>query len=212
MQEGVEWDYFDKFQKIIDKYMSSNGEGETKASQVVTAVNKLIYKWYNDGDVFDNTHHLKGWWNDLSSYANWLYKNVFESKHILATIEEAETDAHYEYILKELAEKFLNEEFLQPLSQQEKVGSIYDCKGKFKYVDRSELYRETIASLEEIEFLAKSMKDSILKNVDINGEYDEIDETYISQNCRAIIESAELVESSYNEATEELEDYDDEEM
>ena len=81
MQEGVEWDYFDKFQKIIDKYMSSNGEGETKASQVVTAINKLIYKWYNDGDVFDNTHHLKGWWNDLSSYANWLYKNVFESKH-----------------------------------------------------------------------------------------------------------------------------------
>lgn len=210
MQEGVEWDYFDKFQKIIDKYMSSNGEGETKASQVVTAVNKLIYKWYNDGDVFDNTYHLKGWWNDLSSYANWLYKNVFESKHILTTIEEAETDAHYEYILKELAEKFLNEEFLQPLSEQEKVGTIYDCKGKFKYIDRAEIYRNAIATLEDIEYMAKSMKDSILKNKDINGEYEKIDETYIHQSCQEIIDSAELVERYYSEASEQLEDYDEE--
>ena len=210
MQEGVNWGFFDKFQNIIDKYMPSNGEGETKASQVVTAVNKLIYKWYNDGDVFDNTHHLKGWWNDLSSYANWLYKNVFESKHILTTIEEAETDAHYEYILKELAEKFLNEEFLQPLSEQEKVGTIYDCKGKFKYIDRAEIYRNAIATLEDIEYMAKSMKDSILKNKDINGEYEKIDETYIHQSCQEIIDSAELVERYYSEASEQLEDYDEE--
>ena len=210
MQEGVNWGFFDKFQNIIDKYMPSNGEGETKASQVVTAVNKLIYKWYNDGDVFDNTYHLKGWWNDLSSYANWLYKNVFESKHILTTIEEAETDAHYEYILKELAEKFLNEEFLQPLSEQEKVGTIYDCKGKFKYIDRAEIYRNSIATLEDIEYMAKSMKDSILKNKDINGEYEKIDETYIHQSCQEIINSAELVERYYSEASEQLEDYDEE--
>lgn len=210
MQEGVNWGFFDKFQNIIDKYMPSNGEGETKASQVVTAVNKLIYKWYNDGDVFDNTYHLKGWWNDLSSYANWLYKNVFESKHILTTIEEAETDAHYEYILKELAEKFLNEEFLQPLSEQEKVGTIYDCKGKFKYIDRAEIYRNAIATLEDIEYMAKSMKDCILKNKDINGEYEKIDETYIHQSCQEIINSAELVERYYSEASEQLEDYDEE--
>jgi len=210
MQEGVNWGFFDKFQNIIDKYMPSNGEGETKASQVVTAINKLIYKWYNDGDVFDNTYHLKGWWNDLSSYANWLYKNVFESKHILTTIEEAETDAHYEYILKELAEKFLNEEFLQPLSEQEKVGTIYDCKGKFKYIDRAEIYRNAIATLEDIEYMAKSMKDSILKNKDINGEYEKIDETYIHQSCQEIIDSAELVERYYSEASEQLEDYDEE--
>ena len=210
MQEGVNWGFFDKFQNIIDKYMPSNGEGETKASQVVTAVNKLIYKWYNDGDVFDNTYHLKGWWNDLSSYANWLYKNVFESKHILTTIEEAETDAHYEYILKELAEKFLNKEFLQPLSEQEKVGTIYDCKGKFKYIDRAEIYRNAIATLEDIEYMAKSMKDSILKNKDINGEYEKIDETYIHQSCQEIINSAELVERYYSEASEQLEDYDEE--
>lgn len=67
---AVNWNYFDKFEAITVKYMPDYGEGETIASQAVTAVNKLIYKWYNDGDVFDNTKYLEGWWNDLSSYAN----------------------------------------------------------------------------------------------------------------------------------------------
>ena len=43
----VEWSAFDKFEPIIDKYMPDIGEGDSLASQMVTAVNKLIYKWYN---------------------------------------------------------------------------------------------------------------------------------------------------------------------
>lgn len=73
---GVDWEYFNKFKEINNKYLPDRDEGKTKASQVVTAVNKLIYKWYNDGDVFDNHYFLAGWWNDLSSYANWLYENT----------------------------------------------------------------------------------------------------------------------------------------
>ena len=55
-----EWSYFDKFETINDRYLPSQGEGETKATQVVTAVTKLVYKWYNDGDVYDNTYALEG--------------------------------------------------------------------------------------------------------------------------------------------------------
>ena len=70
-------DYLDKFNALIEEYMPWRGEGDTKASQVATAVNKLIYKWWNDGDVFDNVHSgMDGWVNDLSSYANWLEKNT----------------------------------------------------------------------------------------------------------------------------------------
>ena len=70
LTEGVDWNYYDKIEALIDKYMSDRGEGENKASQTVTAINKLVYKWYNDGDVYDNTHYLDGWANDISSYAN----------------------------------------------------------------------------------------------------------------------------------------------
>ena len=130
---ATDWGYFDKFETLIDKYMPSRGEGETVASQIVTAVNKLIYKWYNDGDVFDNTHHLEGWANDLSSYANWLYENTKDAWKILNKINDCLTGSEYEDLLQELADKLLNEEYLAEQSKVAKVGTIYDCDGKFKY-------------------------------------------------------------------------------
>ena len=42
---GIDWEYFDKFNPILEAYMESCGDGKSKASQVVTAVNKLVYKW-----------------------------------------------------------------------------------------------------------------------------------------------------------------------
>lgn len=130
---AVDWGYYDKFENLIDKYMPMSGEGETVASQIVTAVNKLVYKYYNDGDVFDNTHHLEGWANDLSSYANWLYENTKDAWKILNKISDCYTNEDYEELLKELTDKLLNEEYLVERSKEEKVGTIYDCDGKFKY-------------------------------------------------------------------------------
>lgn len=135
---AVSWNYYDKFESLTDKYMPMRGEGETVASQIVTAVNKLIYKWYNDGDVFDNTHHLEGWANDLSSYANWLYENTKDSWKILNKIADCVTESDYEDLLQELADKLLNEEYLVEQSKLEKVGTIYDCDGKFKYEEQND--------------------------------------------------------------------------
>ena len=130
---AVDWGYFDKYESLIDKYMPMRGEGETVASQIVTAVNKLIYKWYNDCDVFDNTYCLEGWANDLSSYANWLYENTKDGWKILNKIADCTNNSEYEDLLQELADKLLNEEYLAEQSKLEKVGTIYDCDGKFKY-------------------------------------------------------------------------------
>ena len=100
----MDWSYFSKFDPIVDKYMPSCGEGESMASQMVTAVNKLIYKWYNDGDIFDNTHYLSGWANDLSSYANWLYKYVPKTVPILDSIDDCRNGEEYEELLVRLAD------------------------------------------------------------------------------------------------------------
>ena len=47
---AVDWGYYDnaKFEELNGKYLPERGEGETKATQIITAVNKLVYKWYND--------------------------------------------------------------------------------------------------------------------------------------------------------------------
>lgn len=133
--EDIKMSYFDKFDAVIEKYMPRMGEGETQASQIVTAVNKLIYKWYNDGDVYDNTYGLDGWCNDLSSYANWLYKHCPETKDILEQIFVAGTDDDYEVILKQLADATLTEVYLTEKNALEKIGSIYKCEGIFKFVE-----------------------------------------------------------------------------
>ena len=135
LTESVEWDYFNKFQPILDKYMPDHGEGETIASQIVTAVNKLIYKWYNDGDVFDNQYALTGWANDLSSYANWLYKRLSSARPILDRVFNAGNDSEYEELLKDLADKTLSEEFLAQFAERPALGSIYDCDGPYKFIE-----------------------------------------------------------------------------
>lgn len=135
---AVDWGYYDKYEELIEKYMPMRGEGETVASQIVTAVNKLIYKWYNDGDVYDNTHHLEGWANDLSDYANWLYENTKDSWKILNKIADCVTESDYEDLLKELADKLLDGEYLAEQNKVEKTGTIYDCDGKFKYEEHDD--------------------------------------------------------------------------
>ena len=135
LKEDIDWDYFDQFETIVNKYMPDRGEGETMASQIVTAVNKLIYKWYNDGDVYDNTHGLQGWANDLSDYANWLYKYVPKTQYTLDLIEEVSTDGGYEEILQLLADLTLNEKFLSKYTDEKCLGSIYNCNGPFKFID-----------------------------------------------------------------------------
>lgn len=129
---AVNWNYYDKFEILIDKYLPVRGEGETKAAQIVTAVNKLVYKYYNDGDVFDNTYFLSGQANDLSDYANWLYENT-EVENILDKISSCMNDKEYEDLLKELADELLDEEYLYTQNKFYKENTIYDCKGKFKF-------------------------------------------------------------------------------
>lgn len=134
---AVNWSYFERFSSLTVKYMPVSGEGDTVASQAVTAVNKLVYKWYNDGDVFDNTsaHGLQGWANDLSSYANWLTKYT-DRADCLYAIFDIETESQYEDLLKELADTVFDEDWLKD-AERPSEGTIYDCDGSFRFEDTS---------------------------------------------------------------------------
>lgn len=131
--ESVKWGYFKKFESVNKQYVPESGEGHSLATQAATAINKLIYKWYNDGDVFDNTHYLSGWANDLSSYANWLDKYIDGAGNILGKIAIAKTGAEYSQLLKELADKYLTDSRLGELSNEPAEGSVYDCSGPFRF-------------------------------------------------------------------------------
>ena len=70
MKKIITWERF--FQIELNIYQKV----EKSLAQAVTAVSKLVYKWFNDGDVYDNRFALPGWANDLSSYANWIEKYI----------------------------------------------------------------------------------------------------------------------------------------
>lgn len=136
---GVDWDYYDapRFDKINEKYLAAMGEGDNMASQIVAAVNKLVYKWYNDGDVYDNQHGMEGWANDLSSYANWLAKNAAGAKVVLDQIFDCYHKHVYEHILKELADLTMRMSYLKNYEKLPKTGSIYDCDGDYEFSEES---------------------------------------------------------------------------
>lgn len=135
---GVDWSYFDKFNNITDKYLPDYGEGTTMATQAVTAICKLVYKWYNDGDVYDNNYYLSGWANDLSSYANWLYKYIPETQAILDRISRIYSEGEYEDILKELADTVFTEDYLLVLDGEPVKDSIYSADGDFSFTYEDE--------------------------------------------------------------------------
>lgn len=132
--KGVKWDYYNKFNALNDKYLPDQGEGENMATQICTVINKLVYKWYNDGDVYDNTRGLAGWLNDLSSYANWLYKYIPQTQSILDRIDDAD-EHQYEQLLKDLTDTLLNQKTMDCYSSLDKLGSIYECDGKFRFIE-----------------------------------------------------------------------------
>lgn len=132
---SVNCDYYDKFDVINDTYLPMRGEGETVATQICTAVNKLVYKWYNDGDVFDNQYYLEGWANDLSSYANWLHRYIEQSRSILEGIKYCRNNSDYEDLLQELTDTLFDESYLESKNSESKVGSVYECDGPFKFVE-----------------------------------------------------------------------------
>lgn len=133
----VAWEYYNKFDRIMDEYLPSTGEGETMATQIVTAVTKLVYKWYNDGDVYDNVNSpMTGWCNDLSSYANWLLK--YARAEVLYNINDCFTGDKYEELLQDLADQYLDGEYLEQMNAQPKQGSIYNCEGCFEFSEEQD--------------------------------------------------------------------------
>lgn len=44
--------YEDKFSALFHEYVPSSGKSDTLGGEIIRAVNKIEYRWYNDGDVY----------------------------------------------------------------------------------------------------------------------------------------------------------------
>lgn len=133
VKSSVDWSEFDtpESNEINEMYLPNEGEGDTMATQAVTAVNKLISQWYNNGEVFDNRGGFGSTVNECSSYANWLANYVDGAEDILEFTCDTNFESHYEDGLKRLFDFVFNKSLLEELANKPAVSSIYDETGSF---------------------------------------------------------------------------------
>ena len=130
-----EWSDFYRFGDVTNEYMPAMGEGDTIASQASTAINKLVYKWFNDGDVFDNTHAMQGWCNDLSTYANWLAYHIEGAAEVLDGIANCYSDEDYTELLYDLCEQCCDDGSMRLWDTMPKEDSIYTKDGDYTFTE-----------------------------------------------------------------------------
>lgn len=137
-RESLSWDDFStpESDRISDKYLPESGQGDTMMSQAVTAASKIIYRWFNDGDIFATANEWcasNAFGNDLSSYANWLDQHIPETSKNLARIEDVYSDNDYTQLLYDLMKAVFTDEMAKKYAGKEKTGDIYSCKGDYKF-------------------------------------------------------------------------------
>lgn len=128
-----EWDEFSKDFPNSDKYLPTMGDGENMGTQAATALCKLVYKWFNDGDVYDNNYGMEGWCNDISGSANWLYKYIPETREILDLIDEVSNDDEYTNLLYDLCA--VVDPKIPELLNEPKIGDAYNEGGPFSFTE-----------------------------------------------------------------------------
>ena len=135
LTESHSWDDFKspEADALSNKYLPVKGDGDNQASQAVTAASKLIYKWFNDGDVYDNHYALEGWANDISGSANWLYNYIPGAADILKRIETISDADGYDDILWDIYNLVFDKDLLTELETKPKVGDAYREEGPFEF-------------------------------------------------------------------------------
>lgn len=127
---------FEKFNMVLDDYMPSRGEGNTMASQIATAVAKIVYRWFNDGDTVSSKWMVEGSTDEggVSQYANWLFKNVKEAAFLHNWIDKfnykSVSRSEYEDFLYDMCVELLDPEILEKYDSEWAVDSIYEV-GKY---------------------------------------------------------------------------------
>ncbi len=138
--ESHDWDEFSKDFPNSDEYLPPTGDGDSMGTQASTALCKLVYKWFNDGDVYDNTHGMEGWANDISGCANWLWTNIPETREVLDRIESIGDDEDaYTDILYDLCA--IVDPMIPSLLDREKKGDAYNGRGPFNFIEWQECER-----------------------------------------------------------------------
>ena len=121
-----------KYYDVLSQYLPDTGEGDTMVTQLSTAVNRIVYRWFNDGDTI--------WTEECQSFADWLWQNIARIDAVIDDmnqymfagspyIEDRTLSGIYEDCLKEILDIAADRDLLNDLDSRPANGSVYDCEG-----------------------------------------------------------------------------------
>ena len=76
-----------KFDEFFDKYVPINGSADTLGGEIVRAINRIVYRYYNDGDTVDS--YCGNEYNHLRACDTFL-KTYCPAYHSLSNVKELE--------------------------------------------------------------------------------------------------------------------------
>ena len=76
-----------KFNEFFDKYVPINGSADTLGGEIVRAINRIVYRYYNDGDTVDR--YCGNEYNHLRACDTFL-KTYCPAYHSLSNVKELE--------------------------------------------------------------------------------------------------------------------------
>lgn len=95
----------DKMQALFDKLVPRSGKAETLAGELVRAMMRLGYRWYNDGDKFFTGYGLETCGPSAAFIAD-TFDEAYT--HIMSMTDDSGVSNHYEQGLNNLEEMVLN--------------------------------------------------------------------------------------------------------
>lgn len=80
-----------KFDELCDKYLPAWGKANTLGGEILRAINRIVYRYYNDGDTVDR--YCGNEYNLLRACDTFL-KTYCPAYHSLSNINELEYEKH----------------------------------------------------------------------------------------------------------------------
>ena len=100
---GDDW----SFEHLFDTLVPDSGKCDTLAGEIVRAINKIEYRWFNDGDRFNEDYGIETCGQPAYFLADYIYEDEDEApfRDIILNVDTDGDDLAYERLIDELKDK-----------------------------------------------------------------------------------------------------------
>ena len=136
LKEFIGGELEDRNEPLYDKLVPSSGDAETLEGEMLRAINRLIYRYYNDGDKY-----YEGYGTETAGPAHSFLVNANhpQKSAMNQLFKEFISDAEYERMLNDILDVILDHiESKQGKYTKNTLGGIFDYEPEFEDMEEDD--------------------------------------------------------------------------